>query len=109
MPLNEWHHLCFTYKNTESKLYIDGTLRYTGTNAGSYKTSHNLTLGARSNSANGAGSSFYYPMEGYLNDFRLYDHCLSAKEVKEISQGLVLHYKLDDMMRSNENLLPTSS
>jgi hypothetical protein len=30
-----------------------------------------------------------------LNDFRLYDHCLSSLEVKEISQALILHYKLD--------------
>jgi hypothetical protein len=31
-----------------------------------------------------------------MNDFRVYDHCLSLSEIKEISQGLVLHYKFDD-------------
>jgi hypothetical protein len=30
-----------------------------------------------------------------LNDFRVYDHCLSPLEVHEIAHGLVLHYKLD--------------
>ena len=36
-----------------------------------------------------------------LNDFRLYDHCLSPLEVKEISQGLILHYKLDGFNGGN--------
>ena len=33
----------------------------------------------------------------YFNDFRIYDHCLSPMEVKEISKALILHYKLDDL------------
>ena len=43
-----------------------------------------------------------------LNDVRIYDHALSAKEIEEIAKGLVLHYKLDDIYsESTTNLITT--
>ena len=31
----------------------------------------------------------------YYNDIRIYNHALSAKEVKEISKGLILQYNFE--------------
>lgn len=47
-------------------------------------------------------------VNGELNDVRIYDHALSAKEVEEIAKGLVLHYKLDNNGLGGENLLPNT-
>ena len=43
-----------------------------------------------------------------MNDIRIYDHCLSPKEVKEIARGLILHYKLDNYWLC-ENILTNST
>ena len=83
---NTWYHLGFTWSGTEGKLrlYLNGSLV--------------ATSDVPSSASYDIASSFNIPYDGprYVNDFRLYDHCLSAKEVKEISKGLVLHYKLSD-------------
>ena len=46
--------------------------------------------------------------QALYSDFRIYDHCLSPKEVKEISKGLVLHYPLNDIYNGSYNLLNDS-
>lgn len=55
------------------------------------------------------GNALPYNIPFYVNDIRIYDHCLSKREVKEISQGLILHYKLDDSnIESSQNLVTTA-
>ena len=53
--------------------------------------------------AAGTASGTY--LNGFLNDVRIYDHCLSDKEVEEISKGLVLHYKLDDPYAESSTII----
>jgi hypothetical protein len=45
----------------------------------------------------------------FINDVRLYDHCLSPKEIEEISKGLCLHYTLNNRGYGQENLVAGSA
>lgn len=88
-----WYHLVVSYSNNKGYLYVNGTL--VGTIGVASLTLNNsiLTIGSR------------YSSEGYfdgkLNDVRIYDHCLSAKEVGELAKGLVLHYRLSGPGQEN--------
>ena len=88
--INTWYHIAFTWDNSFGKLYINGQLKktYSNLNNGTVITSDKISLG--SNVVNSSTK-----LKGKLNDVRIYDHCLSSKEVEEISKGLVLHFKLD--------------
>ena len=104
----KWHHLAATYDiNTNMiNFYIDGiNVKATAYTSGyTYASSwtNGLFIGKDPNNST---VNDHYLYKGSLNDIRIYDHCLSAKEVKEIAQGLVLHYKLDGFSGgSGENL-----
>lgn len=97
-PENAWTHIAVTYKKNGLKtLYING-VRIEDANTSVTPTGANPSY-----SIIGASFSNYY-FKGYMNDVRIYDHELSAAEVRDLAKGLVLHYKLDDIP-PNPNLL----
>lgn len=102
ITLNQWTHVVCSYIAGLMKIYINGieNKNYTTTIAPNVTNIEFIGIGAAPN----AGE----PCTCYLNDVRIYDHALSAKEVEEIAKGLVLHYKLDNNGLGNPNLLINS-
>lgn len=100
--VGDWNHYAFTidYNKGEAKFYINGEL--TNTNL-AVDTTHYIK---------GTGSAFLLresALDSHINDFRLYDHILSPLEVKQISQGLILHYPLNRGGFGQENLFNWSN
>ncbi len=87
--IGQWHHYCFIIRHKKSECYYDGVLSST--------SDENVTSEKIGRIRLGVGSAIS------LNDVRIYDHCLSPLEVKEISQGLILHYKLNDNIQILNN------
>lgn len=99
--LNKWNHLVMTRTTSETKYYLNGELKLTGS-AGTIPNG-DYFVGAWKTSAQ-------QNYKGKINDVRIYDHCLSPQEVKEISKGLVLHYPLSDSnIESTYNYLENKS
>lgn len=99
-----WSHVVFTYNSTAIKYYLNGALKET----------YAITLSEKTKTS---GAAWYLgrdsrtgttALNGRLNDVRIYDHCLSVKEVKEISKGLVLHFPMDNNGLGNPNLVVNS-
>lgn len=105
--LNQWYNVVLTSGDGAVRAYVNGEL------IGDTYAAFKPTFLEQTWICIGNGTynqSFHF--NGLMNDIRIYNHCLSAKEVKEISQGLVLHYKLDGFSGgSGRNLLrkPTIS
>lgn len=99
---NTWYHVAATYNGSEYALYINGEQKKKQTISTTAKTGMN-NLGINCRSTNTAGTSQTGDGGKKLNDVRIYDHALSAAEVHEISQGLVLHYKLNDITNGIED------
>lgn len=96
IEVGEWNHFVFTidYENGISKFYKNGSLLKITTNVDTnyYVSGNNFLI--RESALNTS-----------INDFRLYDNILSEKEIKQLSQGLVLHLPLNNNGLGQENLL----
>lgn len=88
LSTNTWYHICGTIDNDYIKLYINGDLVASVSISDktiSYTNADYFRIGGIN-----SGNQFI----GSMNDARFYDHCLSVREIKELSKGLVLHYPL---------------
>lgn len=104
IELNKWYHITLTYTTDKCKIYLNGLLDH------EYVTSIIPAFSSITTITLGRGNSNNYQTNCNINDFRIYDHCLSPLEVKEISQGLILHYKLDDpYIEETTNLCGTNA
>lgn len=97
-PANTWVHMAITFDGSNLLIYKNGQLAVTQTgktSAYTFDKSYYISFGKT-------------PQK--LNDFRIYDECLSPKQVKEISKGLVAHYKLDNKyLEATTNLTSLST
>lgn len=81
-----WHHLTITFDGTKGTSYYDGA----------YLNSANLPTAITNLYLTGRAKVGDGNLKASINDLRIYDHCLSEKEVKELSKGLMLHYPLNE-------------
>ena len=99
MFYDKWVHLTIAHNANTITLYINGDHYNTANSVSSPISSGTMHVGNGITDAHG-------PVK--FNDIRLYDHCLSPKEVKEIAKGLVLHYPLNDAYVEGTTNLVTS-
>ena len=104
IPINTWTHITCVHKNGITKLYKNGI--YVGEKQmaqsalDSDKTFTRIGMCSYGN---------FFGFNGNISDLRIYDHALSPMEVKQLSQGLVLHYPLNRNGWGQENLFKNSS
>ena len=102
--LNTWYHIVLTSGNGAMRVYVNGELIGDSYDAFTPTTLEQSWICIGNGTYN---HSFHFI--GLMNDVRIYDHCLSVKEIKELSKGLVLHYKLDNLAEEYNNIVFDSS
>ena len=96
LPQSEWTHIAITKSKDKTVcIYKDGILvdTYTLSEQTSGYTGTHYRIGRDSRTT--------VCFACRMNDFRIYDHCLSKKEVKEISKALTIHLTLDSLCLEN--------
>jgi len=77
LPIGEWTHLAFTVYNGEVHLYVNGELKFSGTNFPHIFSTDNAVFAL--------GVNYWdAPFKGLMDDLRIYDGALTAAEVRDL-------------------------
>lgn len=100
IPDNKWTHICITHNRSMQYIYINGI-----------QVAHKEWDSSGDITFDVSTPLMKNDVGRYLQDYRIYDNCLSPKQVKEISKGLVCHYPLGEVdgKIGGRNLLRQSS
>ncbi len=78
-----WKHAVFVVEPTQFKIYINGELRETRNHNSTFAASNNLNLYIGI-FGSGSGNPFWYPMNGKIDDFAIYNRAISSAEVSQL-------------------------
>lgn len=98
---NKWMHVTCTYANKTQKIYINGVLKGSRTNV------TNLNIPQNSQFRIGRYNDTY--SNSCFNDVRIYNHELTKKEIKLISQAKIMHYDFNNFTTGLTNLWSSKS
>lgn len=103
--LKKWTHIAVTVDYDYITTYINGTKmdQYPATLLDFSQSTSAITIGKMSYGY--TSDTNYFPLHGKICDVRIYDNCISATEVMEISKGLVCHYPLSSTIKKYKNLI----
>ena len=103
----QWHHIAMVFDGPLNTLYVDGIQSAQWDSSSKYTYNWAPLLASNYNCISigkSAGSTSW--VGGLVNDVRIYDEALSPFEIKRISQGLMLHYPMNDpYIESSQNLI----
>lgn len=108
LKADEWYHGGYTYDGKTLNIYVNGNRESSYQITDMEIVEDFVAVAAWSfSSSDTSSSSVYsnYHFNGCINDVRVYDHCLSLNEIKELAKGLCVNYKLS---RPKNNLLINS-
>lgn len=102
LDAKKWYHVGITYDGAIIRFYVNGELDGERAYANFAHEPDYIEVFTWSLSGNTGNTPYNnYGFKGCLNDVRIYDECLSTKQIKEISKGLAAHYKFNWIGREN--------
>lgn len=95
LPSGKWSHVVYAHNRKEQYVYVNGEL----INTTSWNSNADFTFDIKT-------QILYNNAKIKLNDYRIYDECLSKRQIKELAKGLIAHYRLS---RPTDNIFINST